>query len=156
MQWAVGDVAADGPTLIGRNRGELRGSGDGVSTDIDRSVRCRAQTRIECYSPALRHDIAGIQVEAVDIGDPPGTVNDTLGLDRMLRPALLIDDAEPVSGSIDPLDLDPGMNLDPDPLGGGAQLRDCIKIHIAEEPRQQFEDRDLGAGAGIDMAEFER
>src|SRR5437016_10991774 len=102
MQWAIGDVATDDPTLVGRNRGELRGSGDGVSTDIDRGVRCRAQTRIERDSRALRHDIAGIQVEAVDIGHPPGAVDDTLGLDRVLGPTLLIDDAKPLSRSLDP------------------------------------------------------
>src|SRR6266436_6824406 len=110
MQWAIGDVAADGPTLIGRNRGELRGRGDGVSTDIDRGVRCRAQTRIERDSRALRHDIAGIQVEAVDIGDPPGAVDDTLGHDRILRPALFIDDAEPIPRPIDPPYRDPGVD----------------------------------------------
>ena len=122
MQWAVGDVAADSPTLIGRNRGELRGSGDGVSTDIDRGVRCRAQTRIERDSRALRHDIAGLQVEAVDIRDPPGAVDDTLGLNRMLRPALFIDDAEPVSRSLDAPDLH--SRVDPTPMRSVA-VRSC-------------------------------
>src|SRR3954451_6826621 len=99
MQWAIGDVAADGPTLISRNRGELRGSGDGVSADIDRGFRCRAQTRIERDPRALRHDIAGREIEAVDIGDPAGAVDDTLGLDRALGTTLQIDHPDPISGS---------------------------------------------------------
>ena len=37
-------------------------------------------------SPALRRDIAGGKVEAVDIGDSPGAVDDTLGLERVLGP----------------------------------------------------------------------
>jgi hypothetical protein len=75
---------------------------------------------VERNSCALRDDIAGGKVEAVDIGDPPGAVDDTLGFDRVLGPTLLIDDAEPVSRSLDPLDLDPGVDCDPDALGRGA------------------------------------
>jgi hypothetical protein len=54
-----------------------------------------------------------------------------------------------------PLDRHPGVDRDAESLGRGAQLRDRILVDRVEEPRQRFEDRDLGAGAGIDMGEFE-
>jgi hypothetical protein len=93
--------------------------------------------------------------ETVEISDPSGAIDDPIGLDRTLRPALLIDDAEPVSRPLDALDLDPGVDCDPDPLALAVQLRDCIRIHIGKQPWQHFQDRDPRARSSVDVAEFE-
>jgi hypothetical protein len=65
----------------------------------------------------IRHDLTRGEVEAVEISDPTGAIDNAISLDRVLRPVLFIDNAEAVSRSLDALDLDPGMDSDPDPLG---------------------------------------
>ena len=51
--------------------------------------------------------------------------------------------------------LHPGVNGNPKALGLGMQLSHRVRVHVWQQPRQQFEDRDLGSSSGIDMAEFE-
>jgi hypothetical protein len=101
--------------------------------------------RIERNMPVVRLDPPGGKVEAIDIGDPAGTVDDAIGFKRALRSALLIDDAEPVPRTFDPLELDPGVDRDSNAFCLGAQLRDSIRIHVGEQPRQHLEDRDPSA-----------
>ena len=91
--------------------------------------------RIERDPPVLRRDITRRKLEAVDIGDPPGAVDYSVRLDRVPGPALLIDHAEPVPCPLDPLDCDPRVDRDPNPLSLAAYLRDCIRIHVDEQPR---------------------
>jgi hypothetical protein len=69
MLCALDDVPADDPTFIGRDRGKLRGFGDGVTADKHRRVRRRAQARIESDPPAFRLDLTGGKVEGVDVRD---------------------------------------------------------------------------------------
>jgi hypothetical protein len=104
MLSAVDDVPAEDPTFIGRDRGKLRGFGNGVAADIHRRVRRRAQVCIESDSPAFGPDLT----EAVDIRYASRSVDHPLGLDCAFRSALLIDDAEPVRCSLDPPDLGQG------------------------------------------------
>jgi hypothetical protein len=48
------------------------------------------------------------------------------------------------------------MDRNPDALGLAAQLLDRVGIHVGKQLRQHLEDRDLGACAGIDVAELQR
>lgn len=48
------------------------------------------------------------------------------------------------------------MDRNPDALGLAAQLLDRVGIHVGKQLRQHLEDHDLGACAGIDVAEFQR
>jgi hypothetical protein len=43
-------------------------------------------------------DLTGFKIERVDIGDPPGTVDDTVGLGRPLRAAVDEHHAKPAAG----------------------------------------------------------
>jgi hypothetical protein len=101
-----------------------------------------------CVSPTL--------ARAGTIGDPPRPVDDAVGFDGAFGSALGVDDAEPLASALDPLDLDPGMHGNPDPLGRTVQLRDRIGVHVGEQTRQGFQDRHRSARPGINMAEFER
>src|SRR5262245_3040841 len=107
-------------------------------------------------SAAFCCDIPSTEVKVVDVGNPPGAVDDALDLGHMLRSSFLIDNAKTFPCPLDPLNLDTGADFDPKPLGLLAQLRDSIHIHIGEQPRECLKDRDLDAGSDIDMAELER
>jgi len=111
--------------------------------------------RVERDPPVLRRDIAGRKLEAVDVGDAPGAVDYSVRLDRAPGPALFIDHAEPIPCPLNPLDCDRSVNRDPDPLSLPAYLRDRIRVHIVEQPRQRLEDRDFGARAGVGVAKLE-
>ena len=97
----------------------------------------------------------GVEAEAVDIGDPAGAVDDALGRDRALGAGLGEHHAVPVPGRLDAGDRDAGVDDDPEAFGFGAQLRGGVGIDRRQQLRQHFEDRHAGAGAGIDVAEFE-
>jgi hypothetical protein len=68
----------------------------------------------------------------------------------------LINGAETVPRALDAVDLDGGVDRDPNPLGFVVQLGYCVRIHVGEHPRQHFEDCHLSSRSGVDMAEFER
>ncbi len=45
------------------------------------------------------------KVEAVDIGDPTGAIDDAISLDHPFAAALAVDNAEPVAGPLNALDF---------------------------------------------------
>src|SRR5947207_5920338 len=105
--------------------------------------------------PVLVADPGRVKREAVDIGDPPGAVDDARGGDAPLGAGLGENHIVPAPGPLDAGDLDPGVDRDPEAFGLGAQLRGGIRIDRRQQVRQNFEDRHLAAGAGVDVAEFE-
>jgi hypothetical protein len=91
--------------------------------------RAEAGRDIDDPSPALAHQGQG------SLGHPPGAVDYAVRFDHVPRPALLIDHSEAVSRALDPLDCDPSVDRDPDPLGLAVHLCDRIRIHVVEQPR---------------------
>jgi hypothetical protein len=91
--------------------------------------------RIEGEPSVFRRNVAGRKAETVNIGNPAGTIDDAIGLDRPLRPTFIKDDAKPVSATVDPLDIDPSVHGDPDSFSLSTQLSYGIAIHIGEQPR---------------------
>ena len=77
--------------------------------------------RVQRYSSAFRSDLSGDKVEGVDIGDPPSAVDDAVGLDSALGSALFVDNAQTLPCPLDPPNLDPGVDRNPDPLGLSAR-----------------------------------
>ena len=73
--------------------------------------------RVERDSSAFHGDLTGSKIEPDEIGDPPGAVDDAIGLDRMLVPGVLIDDTEAVAHLLYALDRHAGVYPDPNPLG---------------------------------------
>ena len=101
-------------------------------------------------------DIAGGQIQRVDIGDAAGAVDDAIGLGRLFGAVMGEDHPQPAVGRLDPLDADPGLDANADAFALGLDTRDRVGIHRRQQLRQRFEDRDFRAGARIDVAEFER
>ena len=101
-------------------------------------------------------DLAGGEIEPVDIGDAAGAVDDAIGLRGVLGAVMGEDHAQLAAGRLDALDAHAGLDADADALAFGLQMRHRIGVHRRQELRQGLEDRDLGAGARIDMAEFQR
>src|SRR5581483_3124221 len=79
----------------------------------------------------------------------------TVALDSHLRAVPLEDGAELLGGLLDAFHLDAGMNVDADARTLFAHLLDGVRIKRGQKPRQDLEDGDLGARAGIDVAELE-
>jgi hypothetical protein len=133
----------------------LRVLGDRVAAGIDRRVGSRAQISVSRDFVLVRLNRAGNKVEVAENGVPSGAVDDAIGLNRALDTALFIDDAEAVPCLLDLPYLDPRADRHSDPLGLSLQVRHRICIHVSEQQRQRLEDRNLDAGAGIDVAELE-
>ena len=61
--------------------------------------------RVERDPLVLRRDLTRGKVDAAEIRDPPGAVDNAIGLDCVLGPGLFVDDAEAVPRALDALDL---------------------------------------------------
>ena len=101
------------------------------------------------------NDLARGEIERIDIGDAAGAVDDAVGFGRVFDAVVNEHDAQPAVRPLDPLDADGGLDADSDAFALGLKPRDGVGIHRRQQLRQRFEDRDVAAGAGIDMAEFQ-
>jgi hypothetical protein len=152
---AFDDIAADDSALVGRDRRKLR-RGEQVACRINGRIGRRAQKFVDRDAPLLMRDLAGLEVQLVDIGDAAGAIDHAIGLDRPLGAALLVDNAQTVAGFSDADGLHARTDRDADAFAFGPYPLDRVGVHVAEQPRQHFEDRDLRAGSGVDVAELER
>ncbi len=101
-------------------------------------------------------DISCRQIQRVDIGHPSGAVDDAIGFGGVFGAIVGEDHAQPVMRRFDPLDADAGLDADADAFALGLDVGDGIGIHGRQQLRQRLEDRDVGAGARIDVSEFQR
>src|SRR6478609_7999683 len=119
-------------------------------------VRRRTQMRVDGYAEAVILDAAGIEIQMLDIGDAAGTIDHAIGDHRLLLAVRREHGAQPVAVLLHAGNLDAGMHVDADARALLPDLLDRIFIECGEESRQNLEDGDLGTGASIDMAQFQR
>ena len=100
-------------------------------------------------------DVTGVEIQRVDVGDASRTVDDAVGIERMFEAVLDHDHPEAPVARLDPQDGDRRPHLDSDAFGLGPELRDGVGIHRRQQMRQGFQDGDVGAGAGVDVAELQ-
>ena len=130
--WPFHDVAADDAAFIGRNRGELRRAPENVAARGQPDWTPSADTHRHRYvrRGAGRRQL---EIERVDIGDAPGAVDNTIGLERVLGAIVLEGHAQAAIERFDALDRHAGLHLEADPLAFGANLCDRIGIHCRKQ-----------------------
>src|SRR5262249_19001139 len=95
------------------------------------------------------------EIESVHIGNAPGAIHDAVGRDvDVCRRARM--HAEAVAPPVDSLDFDLGLYLDSDTLAFGPDVLNSVCAHGRQQSWQHFRDRDLGAGARINMPKLQR
>ena len=110
----IDDVVADDVALIGGDRRQLRHARERVPAHEHRQVRRRAQEVVDGDAKAVMLDAALVEIEAIDIGDTAGAVDDAVGVHSVRLAVRLEHGAELAVGALDPEHLDPGMHLDAD------------------------------------------
>ncbi len=101
-------------------------------------------------------DIACGKIQRIDIGDTARAVDDSIGFRGLFGAVMAEDHAQAAVCGLDPLTLTLVLTRMPMRSLSACKLRDRVGIHRRQQLRQCFEDRDVRAGARIDMAEFER
>ena len=100
-------------------------------------------------------DVAGLEIELIDIGDAARAIHHSVALDTQLFVVDLEHCAQALACPLDAFHLDARMHDDADAPALLAHLLDGVGIERGQQLRQHFEDGDLGAGPRINMAEFE-
>ena len=83
------DVAADDAAFIGGDRRQLRRAPKHVAADVNGRIRGGAQILVGIDTSAAVPDASGLEIQRVDIGDPPGAIDDPIGFELMLGAVML-------------------------------------------------------------------
>ncbi len=101
-------------------------------------------------------DISRRQIQHIDIGHASGAIDDAIGLGGMFGAFMREDHAQAIVRGLDPFHADAGLDTNSDALALGLDTCDGVGIHRGQQLRQRFEDDDVGAGARINVAKFQR
>ena len=91
----------------------------------------------------------------LDIGDAAGTIDHAVGDHRLLLAVRREHGTQPVAVLLHAGNLNASMHVDADARALLPDLLHRVCVERRQEPWQDLEDGDLGAGTCIDMSQFE-
>ena len=133
---------------------KLRRGKQRIARHIDGWIRTAAQMFVDGDLCSIMFDAGSVEIESVEIGDPPRAIGDTLA-DEASSPAgdVCMNDIV-VALDLDRLDMHASHDFHADPLAFGMHRGDRISIHTGQQAFGRLQDRDLATRPGEDMREF--